>query len=236
MSERIQIDDLDLEIRRSARRRHVGITVERDGGVVMAVPEKMGRGEISRIARQKQSWIYATIGKREESEKGPPPKEYVSGEGFYYLGRKFRLKLLRNGTVKDAGEGLKLLNGRLVLPRELAPQGRELFMAWYSEKAEGWITERIEMLKGRVAAAPKAVGIRDLGFRWGSCTHKGKIFFHWRTILLPPERIDYLILHELVHIHEHNHSPAFYERLRRAVPDYKAQEAWFLKHGDLYRL
>ena len=91
-------------------------------------------------------------------------------------------------------------------------------------------------LKGRVAAEPHSIEIRDLGFRWGSCTHKGKVFFHWRTILLPPERIEYLILHELVHVREHNHSMAFYERLRRASPDYKQHEDWFRRYGDLYSL
>jgi predicted metal-dependent hydrolase len=107
---------------------------------------------------------------------------------------------------------------------------------WYCERAAEWIGRRVKALKGRMAAEPKAIGIRDLGFRWGSCTHTGKTFFHWRTILLPPERIDYLVMHELAHIHEHNHSPAFYERLRRASPDHKQHEDWFRRNGDLYSL
>jgi hypothetical protein len=62
------------------------------------------------------------------------------------------------------------------------------------------------------------------------------VFFHWRAVLLPPERIDYLVMHELVHIHEHNHGTAFYDRLRRASPDFKQQEDWFRRYGDLYSL
>ncbi|BBO69897.1 hypothetical protein DSCA_38270 [Desulfosarcina alkanivorans] len=81
---------------------------------------------------------------------------------------------------------------------------------------------------------PESIEIRDLGFRWGSCASKGKLLFHWRLILLPPERIDYLILHELVHLHGHNHSPASYDRLKRAAPDYERQEEWLRRIGDQY--
>lgn len=236
MSESIQIDDLKIEVRRSARRLNVDLTIDRDGGVVIAVPDSMKEADVARIIRNKQTWIYTALGRKETTHKGPPPKEYVSGEGFFYLGKKYRLKVLRDGQTPETGPGLQLQNDRFYLPRELAADGRNVFMKWYTERAEEWIKRRMNALKGRVAAAPQAIEIRDLGFRWASCTHKGKMFFHWRTILLPPERIDYLILHELVHVHEHNHSPAFYERLRRASPEYKQHEDWFRRYGDLYSL
>jgi predicted metal-dependent hydrolase len=122
------------------------------------------------------------------------------------------------------------------MPRVLAPKGREVFINWYTERAAGWIPRRIRLLQGRVGVKPEFIEIRDLGFRWGSCTENGKLFFHWRLILLPPERIDYLILHELVHLHEHNHSQAFYERLRRAAPEYEHHEEWLRRNGDQYGL
>lgn len=236
MSETIQIDDLRIEVRRSVRRLNVDLTIDRDGGVVIAVPDTMKEADISRIIRNKQTWIYTALGRKEATHKGPPPKEYVSGEGFFYLGKKYRLKVLRDGQTAESGPGLQLLNDRFVLPYGMAADGRNVFLQWYTERAAEWITRRMNALKKRVAAAPQSIEIRDLGFRWASCTHKGKMFFHWRTILLPPERIDYLILHELVHIHEHNHGPGFYERLRRACPDYKQQEDWFRRYGDLYSL
>ena len=235
MSESIQIDDLKVEVRRSARRLNVDLTIDRDRGVVIAVPDSMTEADIAKIIRNKQMWLYTALGRKEATHKGPPPKEYVSGEGFFYLGKKYRLKVLRDGQ-KPVGGALQLQNDRFYLPHELAADGRAVFLKWYSDRAAEWIARRMNAIKGRVAATPQAIEIRDLGFRWASCTHKGKMFFHWRAILLPPERIDYLILHELVHVHEHNHSPAFYERLRRASPDYKQHEDWFRRYGDLYSL
>ena len=236
MSEQIQIDDLRIEVQWSPHRRNIDLSIGRDGGVVVAVPEHLKEEEIVQIIRNKQTWIYKALERKEATYKGPPPKEYVSGEGFFYLGRKYRLKLLRNDQIEQNGTGLKFQSGRFFLPRTLAPRGKEIFVHWYSVHAVEWITRRANALKDRVAVEPQSIGIRDLGFRWGSCTHKGKMFFHWRIILLPPERIDYLILHELVHIHEHNHSPAFYERLRRASPDHKQHEDWLRRYGDLYSL
>ena len=236
MNENLQIDDLKVEVRRSVRRLNVDLTVDRDGGVVIAVPDSMKTADITRIIRNKQMWIYTALSRKEATHKGPPPKEYVSGEGFFYLGRKYRLKVLRDGQAPGTGATLQLQNDRFCLPSELVPDGRSVFLKWYSDRAAEWITRRMNALKERVAAAPQSIEIRDLGFRWASCTQKGKMFFHWRTILLPPERIDYLILHELVHLHEHNHSPAFYERLRRASPDFKQHEDWFRRYGDLYSL
>lgn len=236
MSEQLKVGELTVEVRRSVRRLSVDLTVDRNGSVVIAVPDHLKETEIQKIVRGKQMWIYSALGRKEATHKGPPPKEYVSGEGFFYLGKKYRLKVVRDEAEMNGERGLTLREDRFYLPVALVGKGREVFVGWYCERAAEWIERRVKALKGRMAAEPKGIGIRDLGFRWGSCTHAGKIYFHWRTVLLPPERIDYLVMHELVHIHEHNHSPAFYERLRRASPDYKQQEDWFRRNGDLYSL
>jgi len=236
MSEHIQIDGVTVEVRRSARRRSVDLTVERDGEVSVAVPEEMSTAEIGRIVRGKQEWLYTALARKEATNKGPPPKEYVTGEGFFFLGRKYRLRVVADDEVGGGKGGLQWTNGRFFLGRGKVGDGKDLFVRWYTMQAAEWLAKRVNALKARVGVESVEIGVRDLGFRWGSCTHKGKVFFHWRTVLLPPERIDYLVLHELVHIHEHNHSAAFYERLRRASPDHKVHEAWFREHGDEYRL
>jgi predicted metal-dependent hydrolase len=236
MSEQLTVNDLTVEVRRSVRRLSVDLTIDRGGGVVVSVPDHLKETEIARIVREKETWIYTALGRKEATHKGPPPKEYVSGEGMYYLGRKYRLKLVPGEPGRNGDCGLVLRDDRFYLPLALAAKGREIFVKWYSDRAGEWMGRRVAALKGRVAAEPKSIAIRDLGFRWGSCTHTGRVLFHWRTVLLPPERIDYLVMHELVHIHEHNHGSSFYERLRRASPDYKQHEDWFRRNGDLYSL
>jgi hypothetical protein len=234
--EKIAIKDLYIQVKRSARRKTVELTVERDGRIILYVPKSAGQANLESLVREKLLWIYQQLGRKEEELHKLPEKEFVSGEGFYYRGRKYRLKLLDEPRPVRNGERLRFQGGRFLMPRILAPKGREVFIDWYVKCATEWISRRLHLLQGRVGVKPESIEIRDLGFRWGSCTQERKLLFHWRLILLPPERIDYLILHELVHLHEHNHSPAFYERLRRAAPEYERHEEWLRRNGDQYGL
>lgn len=234
--ESIAIKDLSVEVKRSARRKTVELTVGRDGRIILHAPENAELDKLGALVRGKLLWIYQQIGRKGEELHQMPAKEYVSGEGFYYRGRKYRLKLLDEPRPFKPGEQLRFQGSRFLMLRALAPKGREIFIGWYNKRAAEWIPKRVKLLQGRVGVKAETIEIRDLGFRWGSCTEKGKILFHWRLILLPPERIDYLILHELVHLHEHNHSPAFYERLRRAAPEYERHEEWLRRNGDQYGL
>lgn len=234
--ERIAIRDLAVDVRRSPRRATVELSVDRGGRVVLHAPEGVALDKLATMVQEKLLWIYQQLGRKEEELHQLPAKEYVSGEGFYYRGRKYRLKLVDDFQSVRNGNHLRLLNGRFWMPRILAPSGREVFIKWYTGRAMDWVPRRVRQLQARVGSVPEAIEIHDLGYRWGSCTDKGKLLFHWRMILLPPERIEYLIQHELVHLHEHNHGTAFYERLRRAVPDYERHEEWLRVHGDRYGL
>ena len=234
--ESIAIKDLSIQVKRSTRRRSVELTVERDGRIILYAPEGAGQNGLESLVREKLLWIYQQLGRKGEELHKLPEKEFVSGEGFYYRGRKYRLKLLDEPRSGRNGESLRFQSGRFLMPRILAFKGHEVFIDWYTKRAADWIPRRVQLLQGRAGIKPETIEIRDLGFRWGSCTQKGKLLFHWRLILLPPERIDYLILHELVHLHEHNHSQAFYERLRRAAPEYERHEEWLRRNGDQYGL
>ncbi len=234
--ESIVIRDLTIKVKRGAHRKTVELVVERDGRILLQAPQNAAVDTLEPLIREKLLWIYQQLGRKEEELHQSPRKEFVSGEGFYYRGRKYRLKLLDEPLPFGSGGQLVFRNGRFLMPREFAPRGYEIFAAWYSTRAKEWILQRIQSLQDRVGVKPKSIAIRDLGFRWGSCTQKGKLFFHWRLILLPPERIDYLILHECVHLHEHNHSPAFYERLRCAAPEYELHEEWLRRNADQYVL
>lgn len=230
--EKIAINDLSIEIRRSPRRKTVELTVDRDGCILLYVPASADAMTLETLVKERLLWIYQKLGRKDEELHLMPKKEFVSGEGFYYLGRKYRLKVMDD----PAYPMVTFRNGRFLMSRAAALRGRERFLQWYTNRALEWISRRIGMHQARVGVVPQDLDVQDLGFRWGSCTQQGKLFFHWRIILLPPERIDYLILHELVHVREHNHSPAFYDHLRRVAPDYEAHDEWLRRNGDFFNL
>ena len=235
MNEIVEINDLKVEVRRSPRRRTVDLIVDRFGDLVINVPQALPHAEIESIVRRKQEWIYTKIGQKEIVLSASGNKEYVTGEGFYYLGKKYRLKLFEPDATTPVPP-LRLINGRFWLVRSDANRGRDHFIRWYTCQGQAWITDKILPLKERVLAEPRSIAIRDLKYLWGSCNANGDMYFHWRVMLLPPQVIRYLLIHELIHLREHNHSTAFYEHLRRAVPDYRETEKWLEANGDHYAL
>jgi predicted metal-dependent hydrolase len=114
----------------------------------------------------------------------------LDGEGFLYLGRSYRLRL-----VKEADAAVKLGGGRFVMPAALARDGREHLIRWYRERAQSWLTAKVEDYAARMEVAPAGVKVQDLGYRWGSCGKGDWLYFHWKTILLPARIAEYVVVH-----------------------------------------
>jgi len=226
MTEQLTVDDLHFEVRRSARRKTVEITVDRGGELLIAAPPSVPDDLLAAFVREKQFWLYTKIAEKEALQQPVVGKEFVSGEGFPYLGRSHRLLLVDEQDVP-----LKLDAGRFKLKRDLAPDGRDHFIRWYTEHARGWLRRRVRGWASRMGLEPKGVEVRDLGFRWGSCGQAGGVNFHWATILLPASVVDYVIVHELAHLEEPNHTPEFWQWVARTLPEYEQRKAWLAEHG-----
>lgn len=229
MNEALTIDDLTFQVRRSPRRKTVEIIVERDGELVIVAPDGIDDAAMAEFVREKRFWLYTKLAEKEAFRHPVQAKQFVSGEGFPYLGRSYRLKL-----VDDQDRPLKLEAGRFRLPRSEAGSGREHFIRWYGEHARPWLDRRVAMWAPRIDVQPTGVIVRDLGFRWGSCGKGGALNFHWATILLPASVVEYVVVHELVHLREPNHTPDFWRRLERTLPDFEQRKAWLAAHGGRY--
>lgn len=222
----LTVGDLCFEVRRSARRKSVQITVDRGGELVLSAPELCATATMASFVREKRFWIYSKLAEKDALPAEAPPKRYVSGEGFPYLGRSHRLLLV---DAQDAP--VKLEQGRFKMRRDVAAEGREQMVRWYTERAQPWLANRVDRFRLRVGAEPAGVVVQDLGYRWGSCGKGGKLYFHWRTILLPPRIAEYVVVHELVHLLEPHHTPAFWARVERTLPDFASRKQWLAERG-----
>lgn len=225
-SHSLQVDDLQFAVRRSARRKTMEISVERDGQLVLAAPPGLPTTRLREFVREKRVWIYTKLAEKERLQRQVPRKEFVGGEGFLYLGRSHRLKL-----VEQQDAPLKLANGRFCLREDVLPHAREHFIRWYSARAKEWLSKRVVDYQGRMEVAPAGVKVQDLGYRWGSCGKGHWVYFHWKAILLPARIAEYVVVHEMAHLHEPHHTPAFWRRVERAMPDYGQRKAWLAEHG-----
>lgn len=222
----LQVDDLRFTLHRSPRRRTMQITVERDGGLVLSAPPEVDEAALSAFVLAKRFWIYTKLAEKDRLQRQVPRKEYVDGEGFLYLGRSHRLKL-----VDEQGVPLKLAAGRFCLRRDAVPAAREHFIRWYSDRAKVWLSSRVADYQSRMEVSPAGVKVQDLGYRWGSCGKGAWLYFHWKAILLPSRIAEYVVVHEIAHLHDAHHSPAFWLRVERAMPDYAQRKAWLAEHG-----
>ena len=222
----LTVGDLRFEVRRSTRRRSVQITVDRGGELLLSAPEDCTTRVMEQFVREKRFWIYTKLAEKDALAPPVPTKQFVSGEGFPYLGRNYRLLLVDQQDVP-----VKLERGRFKMLRSASKQGGAHMVRWYSERGEPWLKNRVERFQRRVGVEPTAVAVQDLGYRWGSCGKGGRLFFHWRAVLLPPSLIDYVVVHELVHLLEAHHTTAFWQRVERAMPDYEQRKRWLAERG-----
>lgn len=226
MTETLAVDELTLAVRRSDRRRTLELTIERDGGLVVAAPPGVTNEEISAFVREKRFWLFTKLAEKQSYQRPVVTKEFVTGEGFSYLGRSYRLLL-----VDEQEMPLKLDAGRFRLLRSEAHQGRDHFVRWYTTRGVSWLRPRVRAWAARMSLTPAGVEVRELGYRWGSCGRSGVVNFHWATLLLPATMIDYVIVHELAHLVEANHTPEFWVRVARALPEYEQRKKWLAEHG-----
>lgn len=223
----LTVNNLEFEVRRSEKRRSLEILVERDGGLVLHAPPHVSDAKLRDFAHRKRMWVYKQMARREALGRDwAPRKVFIEGEGFSYLGRSYRLRL-----VPQSDMPIKLLGGRFVMPKSVLQEGREHLIRWYVERARVWLTEVVAGYAARMEVLPSGVRVQDLGYRWGSCGKGNWLYFHWKTILLPAHIAEYVVVHELAHLHEPHHSPEFWRRVERAQPDYERRKSWLAERG-----
>lgn len=222
----VTVGDLRFEVRASNRRTTLQVTVDRGGELIVFAPVDCDASAVQRFVREKRFWIYKKLAEKEALRHPVVTKEYVSGEGFPYLGRSYRLLLVDEQPVP-----VKLEAGRLKMRTSAAANGRAHIVDWYTAHAQWWLSERAKLIAARVGVAPSGILVQDLGYRWGSCSRGERLNFHWRTIMLPPRMVEYVVAHELVHLQEAHHSPEFWRRLERAMPDFVLRKQWLASNG-----
>jgi predicted metal-dependent hydrolase len=224
--EPLHIGGLVVEVRPVPGRRSVRVTVGRDARVVAAVPPGADRAELEKLLRNRLPWLYEKAGERSEQAAKRPSRVFANGDGFHYLGRSRRLRV-----VAEAPRPVALVNGWFQLREDRRDAGSAAadLAAWYTERGRRRLPARVAQWSEVLATPPADVVVRSLGYRWGSCSHRdadrGIVNIHWAVMQLPVQLIDYVIVHELSHLREPHHTPDFWRLVSRALPDYESRRA-----------
>lgn len=201
------------------------IVVHPDLSVRVEAPEGFSAEEIAAAVRSKGRWLVRQLDELAGFHPLPRPYRYVSGETFVYLGRQYRLR------VSEKGEGLAKLRGRYlhvaVQDKGSIEAVRNAIESWYRKRAEHVFEcslERCLAIAMRHGAEHPVVVIRKMKTRWGSYSAKGRMTLNLHLVQAPVHCVDYVVMHELCHTVEHNHSKAFYRLLTRCMPDWERRK------------
>jgi predicted metal-dependent hydrolase len=223
------MNTLAYDIVRSAKRRKLTITVERDRGIVVRAPAGLSDSDIERVVNSKRRWILAKLRhpQKYQTRRHPPGKEVVNGEAAPYLGRDYRIEIAET----ESGE-VEFAQQFLVPPKRQAKR-RKVLRDWYIARAKDKILHRVEQHARTLGVTFGAARIVDNRYRWGSCTVKDNVNFNWRLIKAPMFVIDYVIVHELAHLLETNHTARFWGIIRAHTPSMGKARAWLKERGQM---
>lgn len=224
------VDDLTYDIVRS-RRKTADIIVERDGSVLVRAPVSVSDETIRDIVRARRYWIYKALALWKDLNTSRIPREYRNGEGFLYLGRSYRLLL-----VAEQEEPVLLKNGRFCLRWDLLNGGdvrraQAAFRDYYVTRGRERIPQKVAYYAPKVGVSPGSVDVRELGHHWASCSSAGRLAFHWKCMMARQSVIDYIVVHELCHLHQRDHTDAFWNEVDKVMPDYQERKEWLRKNG-----
>ena len=229
-----KIDSLEYRLRRS-NRESMGIFVERDGKIMVTAPHQAELIAIEKFVSEKRIWIYQKLAQKKALNREGPKREFVNGQGFLYLGKSYRLKLINDAGIKSGRSSrmapLRLWHGYFELVETEKANARNHFISWYRKQIKKQLKERIPRYDKRIGVKVKDVRILDLGHRWASCGKNGSINFNWRSVMAPVWVFDYILVHELVHMIERGHSDKFWSMVSRVIPDYEEYVRWLNENG-----
>jgi predicted metal-dependent hydrolase len=215
--------EIDQIIR--TKRKTMALIVRPNGSLLVRAPLRASNRSILEFVANNTQWIEKTRA-RMKAVTPPPPKQYVPGEEFEYLGQAYPLEL-----VADQRKSLLLEDGKFKLVASAMDSATLVFERWYREQARQILNERVEFFAHQNGFQYSKIGITSARTRWGSCSATGALNFSWRLIQAPIEAVDYVVVHELVHTLIHNHSKKFWKRLEQSMPDYRERRKWLRSNG-----
>ncbi len=199
------------------------IKVHPDCRVLAHAPKGRSDADVLQAVKKRSQWISRQLREFRKQLEHITPRTYVSGESHYYLGKQYQLKVFQ---AEKSQEQVKLLRGTLELTvREKNPDRiRTLLSDWYKQRAGDIFNKRLDAMLDQtlwVSHRP-SISVRTMQTQWGSCSPSGRLTLNPHLVKASRQCIDYVILHELCHIAEHNHSEKFYRLLGQVMPNWES--------------
>jgi predicted metal-dependent hydrolase len=223
-----QVMKIDEIIR--SNRKTFALEIKPDGRLIVRAPKRASQKQIQSIVDQKTEWIIKNKAKVSQKYAALKPKRFEPGESFWYLGEQYPLQLT------NRQKPLLTLDGAFHLARKAQNQAKAVFIEWYREETRAITQDMIKSYTGRYQFKVGQVRINSARTRWGSCSSKNNLNFTYRLCMAPLSVVEYVVVHELAHLKERNHSKAFWNTVAALKPDYQQDRQWLKQYGHLLTL
>lgn len=214
----------EVAVHESGRTKTMHIVVERDGSLAVQVPRGLPERKILEVLERRAYSIFSLLTKWREAHAAAIPTG-TSDWTVLYGGRRCRVEVA--DSQKDP---VAVRRGSLLVSRGVKDP-RAALKAFFRRQAKDRIARRLTHFAPAQLPLPKKLQVREMATRWGSCTPNGTITYNWRCVQVPPRVLDYLIVHELVHLECHGHTQRFWDRVEEIVPHYEKSIAWLRRNG-----
>lgn len=215
---------ITVHLRRSPRAKRLSLRVSRlDGKVTLTLPLRFPRHEALAFVQEKEDWVA-----RHLAQQKP--------QSIAQLGAVIPVEGSHQIITPAPVRSVQRHEGRLLVPDRDPDRTPNRVASYLKLLARDRLVEASDQYAGQIGRAYSKFTLRDTRSRWGSCSSQGGLMYSWRLIMAPPEVLNYVAAHEVAHLVEMNHSPAFWAIVDRLYPGYPAQKAWLRCHGsDLHR-
>ncbi|MDO4988475.1 MAG: SprT family zinc-dependent metalloprotease [Synergistes sp.] len=220
--EYIEVEGIKIEIRRTEKRGQISLGFDKNGVLYVEAARGESLDNVQCFILKHIRWLKKRL---EFNEKHKTANHvYAEGERFYFRGMTYPLKL----DVCDERPSLSFNGGVFIARGQIAKNGKIdrdlmhwLFTKWYARRLEEILKKEFPAWCKMVGAGPQKVSVKDVKSRWGSCSSKGNMMFSAALALVPPHLFEYIVVHELCHIFEMNHSERFWKLVGKYCPDWK---------------
>lgn len=209
---------IDVQLRRSAQAKRLSLRVNgTKGTATLTIPPGAGLDQATEFARQKEAWIRKHLAQQPQMQRPEfGGRLLFQGDEYPIQAAQTKRVILENGVI-------------------FAPPGGDMLparcKAWLKQQARQVLTQECDQFAHALGRPYGRLTLRDTTSRWGSCSSAGNLNFSWRIIMAPDDVLSYLAAHEVAHLAEMNHSPAFWATVKRLMPAYEEPKKWLRKHG-----
>lgn len=211
------------------------IKVHQDCRVIASAPEEADDEAVLSAVKKRGRWIYEQLRDFRKQLEFTTPRQYISGESHYYLGKQYLLKVIEE---PQQVQGVKLLRGKLEVSVRAKSEEKvkELLSNWYKVRAKETFVKCLDTMLEQALWVTERPQVRILTMKtqWGSCSPNGRITINPHLVKAPRECIEYVILHELCHLAEHNHSERFYRLMSQVMPKWEEIKQRLDRMANIY--